>query len=46
MDETHQRYVAQELAQTKMMIARLVEHIEANDLPAVKREISFLEQKV
>lgn len=46
MDETHRRYVENELAQTQSLIARLVEHIDANDIPKVESEISYLEQKL
>ena len=45
MDETHARYVANELAQTKALIARLVEHISASDIPTVEREIRYLESR-
>ena len=43
MDETHARYVANELAQTQALIARLVEHISISDIPTVEREIRYLE---
>jgi len=46
MEETYQRYSANELTQTKAMIARLIEHIEQSDLPAVNKEIAYLEQKI
>ena len=45
MDETHARYVANELAQTQALIARLVEHISASDIPTVEREIRYLESR-
>lgn len=44
MEETYARYVQNELAQTQAEIARLVEHISANDLPKVQKEIDFLSQ--
>ena len=43
MDETYARYIENELAQTQAMIARLVDHISASDIPTVEREISYLE---
>lgn len=43
MDETYIRYVENELAQTQALIARLVDHISASDIPKVEREISYLE---
>jgi len=46
MDETANRYIENELAQTQALIARLVEHIGASDIPKVASEISFLEQKL
>lgn len=46
MDETYARYVENELAQTQDLIRRLVEHIDANDIPKVESEISYLEQKL
>lgn len=46
MDETYARYVENELVQTQSLIARLVDHIDANDIPKVESEISYLEQKL
>ena len=46
MDETYARYVEIELAQTQDLIKRLVDHIDANDIPKVESEISYLEQKL
>lgn len=46
MDETYKRYVERELAETQAMIKRLVDHIDANDIPTVERETSYLEQKL
>lgn len=46
MDETYQEFTASELAETRAMIQRLVDHIESSDLPAVEREINYLSQKL
>jgi hypothetical protein len=46
MDETYYRYVENELAQTQALIAKLVEHISANDMPRVRSETAYLEQKL
>ena len=46
MGETYYRYVENELAQTQAMIAKLVEHISASDIPTVQGEIAYLEQKL
>jgi len=46
MDETYSRYTENELTETQALMARLVEHIDANDIPKVESEISYLEQKV
>ena len=45
MNETYQRYVENELAQTQAMISRLVEHIGSSDIPKVSKEIDYLSQK-
>lgn len=46
MDETYRDYVEQQLEPTRQMIARLVEHIGDSDIPAVEREIAYLEPKL
>jgi hypothetical protein len=45
MNETYNRYVENELAQTRALMAKLVEHIDESDIPRVEREIAYLEQK-
>ena len=44
MDETYRDYVEQQLEPTRAMIQQLVDHIGESDIPAVKREIAYLEQ--
>ena len=46
MDETHRDFVEQQLEPTQAMIQQLIEHIGDNNLPAVKREIAYLEPKL
>jgi hypothetical protein len=46
MDETYRDFVEQQLEPTRVMIARLVEHIGNYDIPAVQNEINYLEPKV
>lgn len=46
MEETYQAFSARELSETRAMIQRLVDHIEANDIPAVEKEINYLSQKL
>ncbi|WP_295386132.1 hypothetical protein [uncultured Thiodictyon sp.] len=46
MDETYRDLVEQQVSETRALIERLVEHIGANDIPAVQREIGYLEQKL
>lgn len=45
MDETHRDFTDQCLGPTRALIDRLVQHIGDNDIPAVQREITFLEQR-
>jgi hypothetical protein len=44
MKETYEHYLEEQLFPTQTLIQRLVEHIEANDIPAVQRAIQHLEQ--
>jgi hypothetical protein len=44
MDEIHRDFVEQQLEPTRMLIARLVEHIGDNDIPAVQTMIQRLEE--
>lgn len=46
MEETYERFVERELAETQTLIQRLVDHIGAEDIPAIEREIAYLEQKL
>lgn len=46
MDETYRDYVVNCLEPTRALIARMVEHIDESDIPAVEREIQYLEPKL
>jgi len=46
MDETYRDFVEREVETTRAMITRLVDNIGASDIPAVEREIAYLERKL
>jgi hypothetical protein len=43
MDETYQDYVRDYLDPTRERITRLIQHIEAQDIPRIEQEMRFLE---
>ncbi len=46
MDETHRDYVQNYLDPTRDRINRLIQHIEAQDIPAIEQEIRRLEERL
>lgn len=43
MDETYRDFVKEQLEPTRDLINKLIEHIEHNDIPAVKKAIRDIE---
>jgi hypothetical protein len=43
MDETYQDYIRDYLDPTRERISRLIQHIEAQDIPRIEQEMRFLE---
>lgn len=46
MDETYRDFVSEQVEPTCALIRQLVDHIGDSDIPAVDREIAFLDQKL